>query len=69
MRSIGCLGLILLIGLGVYLLATTGGMSNEQRAQLLGEKAHRGWNQARSFAQSAQEGWSKDAADNSSSPR
>ena len=69
MRSIGCLGLIILICLGGYFLVTTGGMSNEQRAQLLGQKAHRGWNQARSFVQNAQEGWNKGATDNSSQPR
>ncbi|MFA6134391.1 MAG: hypothetical protein WC869_10305 [Phycisphaerae bacterium] len=60
MRSIGCLGLIVLIGVVVYFLATTADLSSEQRAQVVGQKAHRGWNQVRKFVQNAQEGWQSD---------
>lgn len=60
MRSIGCLGLIILIGVAVYFLATTADLSSEQCAQVVGQKAHRGWNQVRKFVQNAQEGWQND---------
>lgn len=57
MRCLGCLVLIVLVVVGIYLLTSTQDMSDQQKAQWVGQKAHRGWNQARKFAADAREGW------------
>lgn len=61
MRTIGCLGILILIVIAIWLFATTDmdKMSDEEKAQVLGEKAHRGWNQVKKYAQSAKQGWDK----------
>ncbi len=59
MRTIGCLTVIVLVVVGVVWLCSGKDMTNEQRAQWAGEKAHRGWNKFMEFAKGAQEGWKK----------
>jgi len=57
MKTIGCLVIIVLVGVGIFLLAGSQDMIHEQKAQWLGEKAHRGWNRAKKFLGAAREGW------------
>jgi hypothetical protein len=57
MKSLGCLTIIILIGVGIYLLAGSQDMTNEQKAEWAGQKAHRGWSRAKQYLQHAKEGW------------
>jgi hypothetical protein len=57
MRAIGCLGLIVVIGVVIYLVITTQDMTAEEKGQFIGEKAHRGWNRVKRLTDSAREGW------------
>ena len=57
MRSLGCLTIIVLVGVGIYLLAGSQDMTEAEKAQWVGEKAHRGWSKARQLLQHAREGW------------
>ena len=57
MRTIGCLAIVALICVGIWLLAGSQDMSDEQKAQWAGEKAHRGWNRLQQMAASAKQGW------------
>ncbi len=57
MRTLGCLTIIVLVGVGIFLLAGSQDMTEAERAQWVGEKAHRGWNKARQLLQHAREGW------------
>ncbi|MGA2265998.1 MAG: hypothetical protein ABSH10_06150 [Phycisphaerae bacterium] len=57
MRTIGCLTIIVLVGIGIYLLAGSQDMTNEQKAEWVGQKAHRGWGKAKQLLQDAQQGW------------
>ena len=57
MRKLGCLTLIVLLGLGVYLLVSTRDMTEQERSRWIGQKVHRGWNRMRKLARSAKEGW------------
>ncbi len=57
MRTLGCLTIIILIGVGIFLLAGSQDMTNEQKAEWVGQKAHRGWSRAKEYLQHAQQGW------------
>jgi hypothetical protein len=57
MKTLGCLTIIVLIGVGIYLLAGSQDMTDEQKAEWVGQKAHRGWGKAKQFFQNAQQGW------------
>jgi len=57
MRSLGCLGLLVLIVVGIIVAVSTMGMNQEERARWVGQKAHRGWNQIKKFAEEAKQGW------------
>jgi hypothetical protein len=57
MRSLGCLTVIVLVGVGIFLLAGSQDMTEEQKAQWVGDKAHRGWNKVRELMHHAKEGW------------
>ncbi|MCJ7543679.1 MAG: hypothetical protein MUP47_03775 [Phycisphaerae bacterium] len=57
MRTLGCLTIIVLVGVGIFLLAGSQDMTEAERAQWVGEKAHRGWSKARQLLQQAREGW------------
>ena len=57
MKAIGCLLVIILVAVGIFLLSSGGDMTGEEKARFIGEKAHRGWNRLRQFAGEAREGW------------
>jgi len=57
MRTIGCLAVIVLVGIGIFLLTSSWDMDGEQKAQWVGEKAHRGWNRMKKAAEAAEQGW------------
>ena len=57
MRSLGCLGVLVLIVAVIIVAVSTMGMSDQERAQWVGQKAHRGWNQIKKFTQEAKQGW------------
>jgi hypothetical protein len=57
MRTLGCLTVIVLIVVGIFLWTSTKDMTGQQKAQWVGQKAHRGWNQAQKFLQGAKQGW------------
>jgi len=65
MRSIGCLIVIAIIVVGIYLLASTKDMTDQEKAQWVGEKAHRGWNRVKRLAEGAREGWKSAPQDRS----
>jgi hypothetical protein len=67
MRAIGCLTVIALIVVGVVWWCSGKDMTDQERAQWAGEKAHRGWNKFTEFMKSAQEGWKK-VPDKSTNP-
>ena len=50
MRTIGCLAVIVLVGIGIFLLTSSQDADDEQKAQWVGEKAHRGWNRMKKAA-------------------
>ncbi len=68
MRTIGCLAVIVLIAVGIFLLAGSQDMTHEQKAQWVGEKVHRGWNRAKKYAGAAKEGWQSVQRDPSAEP-
>lgn len=57
MRTIGCLTVLAILCVGIWLLAGSQDMSDRQKAQWVGQKAHRGWNQAKQMAAEARGGW------------
>ena len=57
MRRFGCLIVVVLIVAGLVAWSATKDMTHEQRAHWLGQKVHRGWNQARKFAGQVKQGW------------
>jgi hypothetical protein len=59
MRKLGCFTVIVLLGVGAYFLLSTQGMTSEQKAQYVGEKAHRGWQEINKMAGQAKQGWDK----------
>lgn len=59
MRKLGCLIVIVLICVGGYYLLSAEGMTDEQKMQFVGEKAHRGWQEAHRMAEQARKGWDK----------
>jgi|GEM_PF-3279075 len=59
MRKLGCLIFVALLALGVWLLADTGGMTDEQKGQWVGEKVHRGWQRLQRMLDGAKAGWDK----------
>ncbi len=63
MRKIGCLIVIILVCVAAYYLMSAQGMTEEQMAQFIGEKAHRGWQEVRRMAAQAKSGWDKAPAD------
>ena len=68
MKKLGCLTLIVLIGLAVYFLMSSQGLTDEQKAQLVGEKVHRGWQEVSRLAEQAKKGWDKAPADANARP-
>ena len=71
MRTLGCLVVIILVCVGIYWLANSPGLSDEDKARIVGEKVHRGWNQVQKYAHQAQEGWksANDRTDNANTPQ
>ena len=67
MKAIGCLVVVIVVIAGIFLLTSGKDMTNEQKARLVGEKAHRGWNRLQDFAREAKEGWK--STDQPDSPR
>lgn len=61
MRSLGCLGLLVLIVAVIIVAVSTMGMSEQERAHWVGQKAHRGWNQVKKFTEEAKQGWQQQA--------
>ncbi len=57
MKTIGCLGVIALVVLAILFLTNTKDATDEQKAQLVGQKAHRGWNIIKVFAHQTAQGW------------
>jgi len=58
MKKLGCLVVIILVCVGIFVFVTSSrDMTDEQKVQWVGEKSHRGWNRMRKFMQDAQEGW------------
>jgi hypothetical protein len=57
MKAIGCLGVIALVVLVVLVLANTRDATDEQKAQWVGQKAHRGWNTVKVLARQTAKGW------------
>lgn len=57
MRSIGCLAVIALVCVGIFLLASSADFDEAQKGQWIGEKAHRGWNHIKKIAGGARKGW------------
>jgi hypothetical protein len=58
MKAIGCLGVIVLVVLAILVLShSSQDATDEQKAQWVGQKAHRGWNRLRELTAHAQEGW------------
>jgi hypothetical protein len=57
MKTLGCLTVIVLVGVGIFLLANSQDMTEDEKAQWVGDKAHRGWNRVRQLMHQAREGW------------
>ena len=70
MRSLGCLVVIVAVCAGIYFLSGSQGLSDQDKARIVGQKVHRGWNQVQKYAHSAQEGWksANDKADKPNTP-
>ncbi len=67
MRKLGCLIVIVLICVGAYYLMSAEGTTDEQKVQLIGEKAHRGWQEVGRMAEQAKKGWDR-APDSKTKP-
>jgi hypothetical protein len=57
MKSIGCLTVIALIALGIFLLGKGQDMSQDEQGRYIGEKVHRGYNKIKQVVTGAKEGW------------
>ena len=57
MRSLGCLVVIIAVCAGIFFLSGSQGLSDQDKARIVGEKVHRGWNQVQKYAHNAQQGW------------
>ena len=65
MKALGCLVVIIVVCVGIFwLMNSSASLSDEDKARVVGEKVHRGWNQMRNYARDFQEGW-KSVDDNS----
>ena len=64
MKTLGCLIVIIVVVVGILWLTSSPGLSDEDKARVLGEKVHRGWNYVRKSARDFQKGW-KSVEDNS----
>ena len=68
MKRIGCLLILLVLGAIVLLvLSKPEGVDEDQAAQWVGQKAHRGWNRTKGLIRSARQGWQADR-DNQAPP-
>ena len=59
MKSIGCLTVIALIALGIFLLSTGQNASQEDQGRFIGEKVHRGYNKLKRVVEGANQGWNE----------
>ncbi len=57
MKTLGCLVVIIVMCVGIFYLTSSPGLSDEDKARIVGEKAHRGWNQVQKYARNARKGW------------
>jgi len=64
MKTLGCLVVIIVVCVGIFWLTRSPGLSDEDKARLVGEKVHRGWNSVHNYARDVQKGW-KSVDDNS----
>ena len=58
MKAFGCLVVVIVVCVGIFwLMSSSAGLSDEDKARVAGEKVHRGWNRMRDYARDFQEGW------------
>ena len=57
MKTLGCLVVIIVVCLGIFWLSSSSELSEKGKAQLAGQKVHRGWNQVRDYARNFKKGW------------
>ena len=57
MKALGCLVVIIVVCVGIFWLANSPGLSDEDKASIAGQKVHRGWNRMRNYARNFQKGW------------
>ena len=64
MKTLGCLVVIIVICVGIFWLAGSTDLPDEDKAHIAGQKVHRGWNRMRSYARSFKKGWKSADQDN-----
>jgi len=57
MKTLGCLVIIIIVFVGILFLTGSPGLNEEDKARIVGEKVHRGWNHVQKYVRNAQEGW------------
>ena len=57
MKTLGCLVVIIVVCVGIFWLTRSPSLSDEDKARIVGEKVHRGWNSVQKYARNVQEGW------------
>ena len=57
MKTLGCLVVIIVVCAGFFWLTRSPNLSDEDKARIIGEKVHRGWNSMQKYAGNVQKGW------------
>ena len=71
MKTLGCLIVIIIVGVGIFWLTSSPSLSDEDKARIVGEKVHRGWNHVQKYARNVQKGWKSadDSTDKANKPQ
>ena len=57
MKTLGCLVVIIVVCVGIFWLTRSPSLSDEDKARIVGEKVHRGWNSVQKYTRNVQKGW------------